>query len=176
MKTFSHGSNVNFHESTQEMTPDRLERIFHRWLEETNGLTMGTIHLEKEELRQYGRAIAVSLDGEQITITFIPIDETEQQTIHHSLEDLAISHEAVFNIVDEAKGEVRCRVLYLTFDAIDDELTYYFVDETASEPLACVAEFWQQVSEVGRDVDFTLSGCSANQFKPKDCSGKCDGE
>jgi hypothetical protein len=75
---------------------------------------------------------------------------------------LLLSQEACFDILDDQKGRLRYRVIYLTFiEHEGGETTYFIADgQGVSNPLACVAEFWQQVYEVGRDVDFNLSGCS----------------
>lgn len=181
MKVFSHGSIANFQASTREMFASDLERLIHHMIQRTDRVLVGTIHLDREELRIYGHVHSVKLDEEenQCKISFIPVEESDFAVIQHPFADLLISHEARFDIVDEEKGQVSYEVIYVTFEAPEsgEEITYFFADEQGvSEPLACVAEFWQHVSVVGRDVDFNLSGCTAHEFsRIRGCNpGKCD--
>ncbi|MBA4492933.1 hypothetical protein ACFO25_08410 [Paenactinomyces guangxiensis] len=166
MNAFSHGCVVNFQESVREMFASDLDRLINDLLKQSDAVLLGTIDLEKEELHLYGHARTIQFDEQtnRCEIVFTTMEEQPGETIRYSLEDLVISHEALFDIVDEGKGQVSYRVLYVTFANPESgqETTYFLADENAvSHPLACVAEFWQQVSEVGRDVDFNLSGCSA---------------
>jgi hypothetical protein len=169
MKVFSHGCVVNFQESTREMFSSDLDRLINDLIRQTDEVLFGTVDLEKQEVRVFGHAKAVRLDEEnnRCEMMFTLLEEAAAETIHHPFEDLLISHEALFDILDEVKGQVSYRVIYVTFAdwKTDREITYFFADENAvTQPLACVAEFWQQVSEVGRDVDFSLSGCTAHDL------------
>ncbi|SEM72198.1 hypothetical protein [Lihuaxuella thermophila] len=178
MKVFSHGCVVNFQESTREMFSSDLDRLINNLIRQTDQMLFGTVDLDKQEVRLFGHVQAIRLDEEsdRCEMSFTLLEETGAETVVHSIEDLLISHEALFDILDDVKGQVSYRVVYLTFADGEGggEITYFFADANAvTHPLACVAEFWQQVSEVGRDVDFNLSGCTAHDlnrtWKKCDC-------
>jgi ADP-glucose pyrophosphorylase len=183
MKAITHASVVNFQPSAREMYSHDLDRRINEWIDQKESIFLGTINLEKEEIRLFGRVQKVKIDEEadQFAITFTPMEETNFQTIEHSFEEFFMSHEALFDLVDEQDRKTQNHVMYVTFDDPETkgEITYFFVDEHAPvEPLAIAAEFWQQVSEVGRDIDFNLTGCMAhemnNMLKQGKLQFKCD--
>jgi hypothetical protein len=167
MKIFSHGSIVNFQPSAREMFPHDLERLLRHFIADTDSVLVGTIDLEVSEIRVYGRTKSVQFNEPLDRVTFIYafLDKPDLHIVQHTIEELTISHEAMFDILDRGEQSIPYRVLYVTFAAEEQEkeVTYFFADEDmVQEPLAYVAEFWQQVIEVGRDVDFHRTGCAAN--------------
>jgi hypothetical protein len=169
MKIFSHGSIVNFQSSAREMFPHDLERLIYHFISDTDSVLVGTIDLEIGEIRVYGRAKSVQFNEplDCVTFAYTFLDKPDLQVVQHAMKELMISHEAMFAILDKGKQPILYRVLYVTFaeEEGEKEVTYFFADEhMVQEPLAHVAEFWQQVTEVGRDVDFRLSGCAAHAW------------
>jgi hypothetical protein len=169
MKIFSHGSIVNFQPSAREMFPHDLEGLIYHFISDTDSVLVGTIDLEISEIRVYGRAKSVQFNEpmDRVTFAYAFLDKPDLQVTQHALQELVISHEAVFDILDGGEQPILYRVLYVTFaeEEGEKEVTYFFAGEhTVEEPLAYVAEFWQQVTEVGRDVDFRLTGCAANKW------------
>jgi hypothetical protein len=171
MKVFPHGYVVNFQESAREMYPKDLDAKLKIAISQCENLMVGTISIPKQELHVFGTAESFDVLEEQdlVHIRFRRQDgETEER--EHPLSALIISHEARFDIQDPAKGTVPYTVLYVTFvdgEDTDEEITYFFTNpEAVTHPLDCVAEFWMQVHEVGRDVDFDEVGCAANLWKP----------
>jgi hypothetical protein len=169
MKIFSHGCIVNFQPSAREMFPHDLERLICHFLSDTDSVLVGTIDLEVSEIRVYGRAKSVQFNEplDRVTFAYTFLDKPDLHVTQHAMRELVISHEAMFAILDRGEQPIPYRVLYVTFAEEEGgkEVTYFFAGEhTLEEPLAYVAEFWQQVTEVGRDVDFRLSGCAANKW------------
>lgn len=169
MKVFTHGSIYNFQESAREMFISDLEQLIANNQRETTKMLLGTIDIHKEELHLYGTVNELHFDLKNNLCVFrFQLMEGEKREISHSLDELAISHDATFDVLDESDREVRYQVIYLTFrDRESDEETSYFLagdGGSVQEPLACVMEFWQQVWEIGRGVDFTVSGCRAKAF------------
>ena len=174
MKVFAHGCNINFQESVREMVISDWKRLLDKMLDQQDKTLFGKIDLEAKEVRVYGRLESFDYDeeGNRCTFSFQWMDEPKQEEENQKLEDVYLSHEASFDIVDEQAGPVHYRVLYITFmdEETGDETTYFFADEeSVSEPLACVAEFWQQVWELGRDIDFEMFGCSVYDINRKPC-------
>jgi hypothetical protein len=162
MEVFAHGSNVNFQTSTREMFFTDLEKLIHYQKGQSKRFIMGHLKPAKEQLAVYGPLLKSSLNDS------IHIFETEEETIEWKQEQFFISQEAVFTIEDEREGKTNFTVLYLTYEEEDGESVLFFMDETAvTHPLACVVQFYDQVKEVGRDVDFSLIGCTANEWKPQ---------
>jgi hypothetical protein len=178
MKAFSHGCNVNFHETVREMYAHTLERVLQDFLNENSSVLFGTIDLEKTELRVYGTCQSASVNEKENRCSFSYVTpDGEQGTAEHPFEELLISHEAMFDIIDDTFGQVTAHVLYITFDrsSAGDELTYFFARrDGVTEPLACVAEFWPLVKELGRDVDFNMTGCTAYDLSQIRKSCDCD--
>ncbi|MBA4601369.1 hypothetical protein [Thermoactinomyces mirandus] len=169
MKVFAHGCNINFQESVREMFVPDLKRLFEKALAESDQLLFGKIDLEKQEIIVYGRLkeIVFSEGKNDFVFTYQLQNCPENKEERQKLEELYLSHEACFDIVDEKRGTIPYRVLYVTFmnENSGDETTYFVADERGgSQPLACVAEFWQQVYELGRDIDFEMFGCTAHDL------------
>ncbi|GAA5344219.1 hypothetical protein [Planifilum fimeticola] len=168
MRVFPHGNVVNFQASVREMFSADLERLLNRAIEGTSVLT-GTIDADQGELRLYGRIRDVEIDeqGDRFAIRFRDMENQADREAVRSFEQLSISHEAHFDIEDPDRGTVRYSVYYVTFTGEDgEEETFFFAGEnSASRPLDCVAAFWDQVRNVGRDTDFSSSGC-ASKFRP----------
>ncbi|MBA4541715.1 MULTISPECIES: hypothetical protein [Thermoactinomyces] len=163
MKVFTHGSNINFACSAREMTGSELERLIHEYQQEYRELLFGKIDLEQSEIYVYGtlEEAVINEDGDRCRFRYR--SEQGEGMEEHPFDQLLLSQEAHFDIIDEKKGRTGYRVLYVTFleDGEDRETSYFFADANGvSQPLACVAEFWQQVIDIGRDVDFTMTGCS----------------
>ncbi|WP_124727984.1 hypothetical protein [Staphylospora marina] len=170
MKVFAHGCLINFDRSAREMTPSDLDRLLQGFIGEHSRTWLGTIDLDKSELRLYGDLQSVRIDeGEnRCEFVFLPAEgEREERRIVHPADHLAISHEAVFDIEDPRRDRVTVRVVYITVSEPGalEETTYFLADPDAcSDILSCVAEFWSLVHEVGRDVDFRVTGCMANDL------------
>ena len=174
MKVFAHGCNINFQESVREMVISDWQRLLNKMLNEQKKTLFGKIDLEAEEIKVYGRMESFRYDEEDnhCSFTYRWIHEPKQEEEKQKLEELYLSHEASFDIHDEQFGSIHYRVLYITFmdEETGKETTYFFADEeSVTEPLACVAEFWRQVSELGRDIDFEMFGCSAYDINQKPC-------
>lgn len=168
---FTHGSNVNFQESAREMFLSDLESLLNQYLQASEKLLLGTINLERQELHQYGYVESFDIDQEQMRFrcVFTPFESSKVREVAHSLTDLQISHEAKFDVIDHKLGKLFYQVAYVTFeDHQGDELTYFFADgKRVENPLMYVASFWEKVSEVGRDVDFSMTGCQAHDLAKK---------
>jgi hypothetical protein len=168
-KVFTHGSMVDFQPSAREMFLPDLEKLMLQMIGQHEAILFGTIDLTKEEITLFGHIKDVKADEEKgsFSFEFLPVEEQESDWISHASEDLLISHEAIFTILDENEREVKYRVLYATFlEENGEEITYYMApDRLVSHPLACVVEFWKKVHEVGRDIDFAESGCTAHEIK-----------
>lgn len=158
MKIWPHGSNINFQVSAREMTFTDFERVMHPFLE-SESVIWGRMKPDKEEIWIYGPATNIEFNtvehqlhtqiGEPLTL---------------DLSELMISHEAIFDVIDDEKGKVTCSVLYLTIEENTEEAVYFFVDKNqVTHPLACVVEFWPHVEEIGREMD--LSGCPSFLYK-----------
>lgn len=172
MYILTHGSNINFHCSSKEMDFVRLQNFLENKIDETAYLSIGILQPEKERLEILGdlRGIEINESEEEFTFQVSYLDEDDIQRserIFHSTEDFIISHEAIFDIHDEQRGTISYAIQYLTFWAEGgEEVTYFLVDMLGVEhPLACVVQFWDKVKEVGRDVDFKITGCAANEYQ-----------
>ena len=62
MRVFSHGSNVNFHQSTKEMFAPDLNRIIQSFKESTESLLFGSIDVTNEALYVFGRLQKIEID------------------------------------------------------------------------------------------------------------------
>lgn len=167
---YTHGSNVNFQRSACEMTLSDLDQLLNEYLKNSEKLLLGTISLDTQEIHQFGYVQSVHMDSKksQFVCSFIPMSSSEVQELTHPIDHLLISHEAHFDIIDEQQNTLRYQVAYVTFEQSENELTYFFADAaTVENPLAYVAAFWEQVTDVGRDVDFSMVGCSAHDFAKK---------
>lgn len=168
MKVFTHGSIVNFQESAREMFLADLEQLIVNYQEENKRMLFGTIDINKEELHVFGVMQQVHLnDKDNVCDWHFSLMDGEEKTISHPLDSLQISHDAMFDLLDDAEQQVRYQVIYLTFNEDEDgqEVSYFLAKEgIVSDPLSCVVEFWQHVWEVGKDVDFTISGCRTKVF------------
>lgn len=163
MKVFSHGSNVNFQISTREMLSSELERLVHNKINQNQQLVLGVLYPNKEQLEVFGHLIKCSFMDQFHSFEI----EEEEDTIQPNADQFIISQEAIFTIEDERKGQVEVEVLYFTYEQNDEEMVYFCIDElAATHPMACVVQFYEQVKNVGRDVDFSLTGCSVNEWKP----------
>lgn len=161
VKVFSHGSNVNFQTSAREMFFSDLETLFEQKKEHSKQFVMGLLKPDKEQLLIYGLLTRCNLDDS------IHKFELEDEVIQWQPDDFLLSQEAAFTIEDERQGKVDYEILYLTYEE-EGESVLFFMDESAvTHPLACVVQFYEQVKDVGRDVDFSLTGCSANEWKPQ---------
>lgn len=161
MKVFSHGSNVNFQTSTREMFFPDLESLLQDKIRSAQRLILGTINPHKEQLFVYGQL-------NQVTLTeSTNILQTEDEELILDPDQFLLSQEAIFTITDETKGQIDVEVLYLTYDKSGEESIYFLFDEEmVTHPMSCVVQFYEQVKEIGRDVDFSLSGCTAHEWKP----------
>jgi hypothetical protein len=143
-----------------------LNEIIRGYIEGKESVLFGTIDLDKEAIYVFGRAQQIDVDEQKnrFAVTYTQMEKPLAEKIEMPFENLEISHEALFDIIDEKQGQVQYRVIYVSFWNEDEkeEMTYFFADEyQVSHPLECVASFWEQVTNVGRDVDFTMTGCSA---------------
>jgi hypothetical protein len=162
MTVFSHGSNVNFQTSTREMFFPDLEELIQQKMQDSSSFVVGMLKPDKEQIAVFGQLQAVSLQTDVHTFELV-----EDEAIVYDQNTFLISQEAVFTIDDERAGQVEYRVLYFTYEVDGAETVLFFMDESAvTHPLACVVQFYEQVKDVGRDVDFSLVGCTANQWKP----------
>ncbi|MBD1371019.1 hypothetical protein IC620_01420 [Hazenella sp. IB182357] len=166
MKVFPHACKINIHRSVREMTADKLQALLNRLLSEQQMTLFGSLDIDKEELRIYGymQTADINEETDQALFEFITLEDQTRMDIKESFDQLRISHEAHFDIIDEKYGALSYGVHYLTFENKQDEgETTYFLAETdgVSEPLACVAEFWPKVMELGRDTDFG-TGCTSS--------------
>ncbi len=168
---FTHGSVVNFQESAREMFPEDLAYLFDTYLSDTDALLFGTIHLERQELHQFGyvQSLHIDPDRQLFRCLYTPMESSETKEIVRSLTELQISHEAHFDVIDQSQGKLRYQVAYVTFEDDDgEEITYFLADgKRVENPLMYVAAFWEHVSEVGRDVDFSMTGCQAHDLSRK---------
>lgn len=169
MRVFPHGNVVNFQASVREMFAEDLLRLLNRANEGTSVLT-GTIDADEGELHLYGRMndIEIQEQDDRFAIRFRTMEDEADREAVRSYEQLSISHEAHFDIEDPERGTVRYSVYYVTFTGEDGkEETFFFADEKAvSRPLDCVAAFWDHVRDVGRDTDFSSTGC-ASKYRPE---------
>jgi hypothetical protein len=167
MKVFTHGSVVNFDRAAREMRPADLDRLLKRFREEHERILLGSINLTEGKIYLYGHLKSIQIDdsANRCEFVFTPMEgQPREERILHTVDELEISHDACFDIEDDEQGVVQVQVAYVTFAEPEtaNEITYFLVDpDSCSDALACVAEFWGQVHEVGRDVDFRVTGCSA---------------
>ncbi|MFC7441346.1 hypothetical protein [Laceyella putida] len=164
MKSFTHGMLFNFQEAAREMFARDITRKVGDYLAEHPQSLFGTIDLGSGSIYVYGHLRQASFDEEADRCEFAYHSiEGDRGTETLSYEELLISHEAGFDIVEDEGAPCYYDVLYVTFmdEATGKETTYFIADEQrVAQPLAYVGEYWQRVSEVGRDVDFQMSGCS----------------
>ncbi|WP_044642241.1 hypothetical protein [Risungbinella massiliensis] len=172
MRILTHGSNINFHCSSKEMDFTKLHAFLESKIDETVHLSIGILQPEKERLEVLGdlRELHINELKEEFIFQVSYLDGEDVQRserIFHATEDFIISHEAIFDIHDEKNGTVSYAIQYLTFWGENgEEITYFLVDMLSVEhPLACVVQFWDKVKDVGRDVDFTITGCAANEYQ-----------
>lgn len=174
MKIFGHGRNHNYHTSTIEMNPEHLVPLVRSYLEPTAPLLFGKLDYDQMEIYTLGhlKEFEVKKDANVLAFSFTLLQEPKTDFIYQSIDELFITNEGIFDlIIQNENGEdkqVEYRVLYFTWldEETGDEATYFFArDEIVPEPLACVGEFWPLVYEVGRDVDFMVTGCQANEMK-----------
>lgn len=166
MKVFTHGSTFNFQESAREMFLTDLEQLIANYQEGNNRMLFGTIDIHKEEVHVFGvmKRINFKIEENICDLQFVLMDG-EERTKSHFFDSLLISHDAMFDVLDDFEEKVRYQVIYITFEDGDQEVCYFLAKEgIVSDPLSCVVEFWQQVWEVGRDVDFKVSGCRTKVF------------
>lgn len=167
MKVFTHGSNVNFQLSAREMYPADLEKVLSRYLHQAHKLLLGTIDLDRQELHQYGYVRTIQVDDQQFRCTFMPFESTELSEVSYAIEDLQISHEGHFDVLDQQGEPFHYQVAYVTFEDQGEEKTYFFADVDVENSLMYIATFWEQVHEVGRDTDFSMTGCRAHDLANK---------
>lgn len=159
MKIWPHGSNVNFQVSSREMTFTDIQSLFETYFSQSS-LLVGMIDPDKQKIGSYGLLSDWNLEEEQLRLS---LDDGESVTLplHH----LTISHEAIFDVLDEKEDPLQLKVLYLSLydSASEQENIYFFISEQQiAHPLAYGAQFWEQVKEIGRDMD--LSGCTVPRF------------
>jgi hypothetical protein len=176
MKSFTHGMLFNFQEAAREMFARDINRKVNDYLAAYPQSLFGTIDLDSESIYVYGHLRQASFDEEADRCEFDYVAaEGEQGVESCSYEELLITHEAGFDIIEEEDGSpLYYDVLYVTFmdDATGKETTYFIADEKrVNQPLAYVGEYWRQVSEVGRDIDFQMSGCSKVDLGKGPCGG-----
>lgn len=161
MRVFSHGSNVNFQSSSREMFFPDLEKLLNHKLQTAKQLIFGIINPNEEQIMVLGSLAQITLTEDRHSF------EMKEEKVELDHEQFFLSQEAIFTIQDEQRGQLDVDVLYLTYNQGTGEQIYFFIDEeTTTYPLSCVVQFYPQVKDVGRDVDFSLSGCTASQWKP----------
>ncbi|GGE19063.1 hypothetical protein GCM10011571_21230 [Marinithermofilum abyssi] len=162
MKWFPHGNVVNFQASVREMTPPELEQLLRRVIGQKVPVLTGTLDWVRQELYLYGQALEVKTEAFEGTWLIKSQADDGSEHVHtYSLDELKLSHEAHFDIEDAAAGLIRYSVYYVTFgpeEGKSGEITLFFADQRAENPLDCVVEFWEQAKDVGRDTQFT-SAC-----------------
>jgi len=163
MEVFSHGSNVNFQTSTREMFFSDLEELIQQKKKHSKSFVLGILKPAKEQIAVFGQLEDALL--QDATHVF---EISGEDPITFAKNTFFMSQEAIFTIDDERAGQIEYDVLYLTYEDDDEETILFIMDETAvTHSLACVVQFYEQVKDVGRDVDFSLIGCSSNQWKPE---------
>lgn len=174
MKTFGYGSNLNGHISTIEMTATSFVPRVETYLQSSSEVLFGKLDFDQSEIYTYGllKSFEIREEQDQVNFTFETLQDQTTQHLTENYQDLYLTHEAVFDLLfpieAETDQEVEYKVLFFTWvDFKSGEETTYFIasNDIVPEPLACVAEFWPLVSEVGRDVDFQKTGCHANEMK-----------
>lgn len=171
MRILTHATNINFHCSAKEMNFALLQALLQKRLEQNEYLSLGIIHDSQEKMQLLGTIDDIQIDEDKdefhLTVSYLDDHEnTHSETIYHTTEEFQISHEAIFDIHDEKRGTISYCIIYLTFWSESGEVTYFLANlEEVDHPLSCVVQFWEQVKDVGNDVDFELTGCTANEFK-----------
>lgn len=167
MKVYTHGSHINFQQSAREIQLKDMVGILHPYLSQEAGCLFGNIMLENEEIYLFGELdeMSVDLQSEKWNISYRQADTEQITYIQYPFERFVLSQEAVFDVI-EGEQQVSYSVLFLTFtDEFAKEKNFFLAPQgVVSEPLAYVAEFWSVSSEVGRDMDFAISGCSASDL------------
>ncbi|SDY29447.1 hypothetical protein [Thermoactinomyces sp. DSM 45892] len=174
MKTFGYGSNLNGHMSTLEMVADTFIPRVNTYLEMYDEVLIGKLDFDQNKIYQYGllKSFAINEEEDHVQFSFETLHEKSLQLLTENYQDLYLTHEGVFDLLftmdDHKDQQVEYKVLFLTWvDFHSGEEKTYFIapNHIVPEPLACVAEFWPLVSEIGRDVDFQKTGCHANEMK-----------
>lgn len=174
MKTFGHGSNLNGHISTIEMTATSFVPRVEAYLESSSGALFGKLDFDQSEIYTYGLLKSFEIQEKQDRVNFIfeTLQDQKMELLTENYQDLYLTHEGVFDLLfpneEEEDQEVEYKVLFFTWVNFKsgEEITYFIAPNNyVPEPLACVAEFWPLVSEIGRDVDFQKTGCHANEMK-----------
>lgn len=160
---FAHGSNVNFQASTREMFFPDLTALLQQKKQQSERFVVGLLRADKEQIAVYGNLDSFILNED---VHIFRIDGEDELSFERK--QFLLSQEAIFTIEDERNGQIDVTVTYLTYEEADGEIVVFLLDEAAvTHPLACVVQFYDQVKEVGRDVDFNVIGCTANEWKPK---------
>lgn len=174
MKTFGHGSNLNGHVSTIEMTATSFAPRVEAYLQSYKEVLFGKLDFDQSEIYTYGLLKSFEIHEEQDRVNFMFETMQDQQAQHvtENYQDLYLTQEAVFDLLfpneAEADQEVEYKVLFFTwvdFHSGHEKIYFIAPNNVVPEPLACVVEFWPLVREVGRDVDFQKTGCHANEMK-----------
>ena len=165
MKVFTHGSNLNFQTSAREVYATDLHMLLAPYQPAKQPVLVGAISLDKEEiyLYGYGKQMTVQPDDNWCVSYRLP-EENSERSLVHPVEEIVLTQEAQFDVIE--KGEtIRYQVFYLTFRDGEEEITYFLApSDTVEQPLAYVAEFYRHTADIGRDVDFAISGCHAYDF------------
>ncbi|MFC4076901.1 hypothetical protein [Salinithrix halophila] len=164
MRVFPHGNVVNFEASVREMTAPELERLITDVLAVRPPVLTGILDMKKEAVYLYGTAESFRADEENgVVIVTARTAEGETHRETYPFDDLIISHEMHFDVVEGEEGEAfRYPVYYVTFGAGEkEEITLFFAGrDRVSEPLHYVVEYWSQAGESGRDAQFHPGSCS----------------
>jgi hypothetical protein len=164
MKVFTHGSNLNFQTSAREVYATDLHTLLQPYQPSEGAILFGSISLEKEVIYLHGfvQQITIHPEGEW-RVHYQLNEKDEERQLVQPVEQIVLTQEAKFDIIEQEKPHTY-QVFYLTFQENEDEeeITYFLApDEGVTEPLAYVAEFYRHTAEVGRDIDFAVSGCHA---------------
>lgn len=162
MKVFTHGSNLNFQTSAREVYATDLHTLLQPYRPTDESILLGSISLEKEEIFLHGhiQSMTVQPEGDwRVHYRLVETDEERQLVL--PVEQIVLTQEAKFEVIEQENPLVY-QVFYLTFSKGEEEITYFLAPgERVVEPLAYVAEFYRHTAEVGRDIDFAISGCHA---------------
>jgi hypothetical protein len=165
LKVFTHGSVLNFQESAREMFLIDFQGMLKRYQQESDKVLFGTIDLGKEEICVMGHVQEALLNEENAACYFrFNRADGDEETLLKDVHSLHLTHDAIFDIVDDEKGTVRYQALFMTFLAEEEETYFFAAEEKVKESLAYVIDFWQRVNEVGRDANFSVVGCRAKAF------------
>lgn len=162
MKVFTHGSNLNFQTSAREVYATDLHTLLQPYQPTKRSILLGSISLEKEEIYLHGHVLQMTIQPENEWCVYYRLNETEEERqLRQPVEQIVLTQEAKFDIIEQEQSHTY-QVFYLTFTKEEEEITYFLAPaEGVTEPLAYVAEFYRHTAEVGRDIDFAISGCHA---------------